>query len=359
MSTAVAAVQADARDPFETTRENYQRFAMLLVRVGRVPELTLSHLDFRVLLFLLGQKPGHYAAHHRTIAAACDSNATSIKDSLGRLRKAGLVLSELVRPHHRLPSGRYSRTNVNRYWVHLPRLASLLETPVAIGRKSDSSMRRNSASSHGTTSLNEQPPPLSPPQGEPEPVSESLASESEAISKTESQRSEITPICEAWMKLGLGEIDGRSKRALENRIADGATHEQLEAAVEGASADDWLRRRAKVPFAVVFASLSSIERFAHAGRKLRDAREHATKREAEERRRELEWRKGQQAALRAPDVTDAERHELDVLFTGQSIPPAPRLRAESLTPEEFARRRVEQRARALAWAKENGLDDDA
>jgi hypothetical protein len=79
---------------------------------------------------------------------------------------------------------------------------------------------------------------------------------------------EIESVRRAWETLGLGKLDGRSERALQNRIADGATPEQIHAAVKGAGDDDWLRRRAKVPFAVVFASLASLERFAHQGRKL-------------------------------------------------------------------------------------------
>jgi hypothetical protein len=87
------------------TRARYERFAFLLIRLGELPSVPLAHLDFRVLLFLLGQKPGHYAAHQHTIARACDSNTTSIRKALARLRAVGLVLWELVPPHHKLPTG--------------------------------------------------------------------------------------------------------------------------------------------------------------------------------------------------------------------------------------------------------------
>jgi hypothetical protein len=132
MSQAIAPAIDSAgapTDAFASTRANYERFAFLLLRTGHVPGRALAHRDFRVLLFLLGQKPSHYATHHHTIAKACDSNTTSIRQSLGRLRAAGLVLWELIPPHHALPTGRFTRTNVNRYWVHLPRLAGLLEAP--------------------------------------------------------------------------------------------------------------------------------------------------------------------------------------------------------------------------------------
>jgi hypothetical protein len=256
MFAAVLADEADARDRYATTRENYQHFAFLLARKGHVPGAELRHLDFRVLLFLLFQKPGAYAAHHRTIARACESNVNSIRESLARLRDAGLVLWELIRPHHKLPTGRFTRTNVCLYWVAFPRLEALLEAPAgapAAPKKcrapappsdaaptlpeSGASTHPNSGASYGTTSLNEQPPPQTPPSPVPPPVSESPAGEVEAISNSSEVGSEIAPICEAWKKLGLGALDGRSVRALENRCAEGATLEQLEAAVEGAGAD--------------------------------------------------------------------------------------------------------------------------
>lgn len=94
MSTTTAAaidLADDAHDAFAPTRVNYERIAFLLLRLGHVPGLALTHLDFRVLLFLLGQKPGHYAAHQHTIAKACDSNTTSILHSLSRLRDWGVT----------------------------------------------------------------------------------------------------------------------------------------------------------------------------------------------------------------------------------------------------------------------------
>jgi hypothetical protein len=167
-ATAPAFDHAGASDDaFASTRANYERFAFLLLRVGHVPGLALSHLDFRVLLFLLGQKPGQYAAHQQTIAKACDSNTTSIRQSLARLRAAGLVLWELIPPHHALPTGRFTRTNVNRYWVHLPRLAGLLASPArppATPQKSGASTQPISDASYGTEIRSEQqPPPSTPP----------------------------------------------------------------------------------------------------------------------------------------------------------------------------------------------------
>ncbi|MGA7123804.1 MAG: hypothetical protein WBY94_27115, partial [Polyangiaceae bacterium] len=324
MSQATAtAFEAGGLDAFASTRANYERFAFLLIRVGHVPGLALSHLDFRVLLFLLGQKPGQYTAHQQTIAKACDSNTTSIRQSLGRLRAAGLVLWELIPPHHALPTGRFTRTNVNRYWVHLPRLGALLEAsakPPATAPKSGASTLPKSDASYGTELRSEQQPPPSPPPPTPPVRTPPASPEVEAVGSIEAG-SELEPIRQSWEKLGLGALDHRSARALENRRAEGATLEQLEAAVAGASADDWIRRRAKVPFAVVFASLASLERFAHQGRKILDARSFESRREAEERRKDSEWRKQQHAIVQNESPPTAD--ELRAVLLGMPPPPPP------------------------------------
>jgi hypothetical protein len=274
--TALAIDMADAPDVFASTRANYERFAFLLLRGGHIPGLSLTHLEFRVLIFLLGQKPGHYAAHQHTIAKACDSNTTSVRKALARLRAAGLVAWKLVPPHHKLPTGRFARTNVNSYWVQLPRFAGLVEIPrpaLTMPKATGSTQPKSDASS-GTEIRNEQkPPPTTPPASTRRPSR--LQPPGVVADPPIDGRLEIEPIRQAWEKLGLGSLDGRAARALENRAAEGATLEQLEAAVAGASTDDWLRRRAKVPFAVVFASVASIERFAHEGRKVVDR--HPTK----------------------------------------------------------------------------------
>lgn len=84
----------------------------------------------------------------------------------------------------------------------------------------------------------------------------------------------LEQVLAAWRALNLSTHDDRSVRALQNRHAEGATVEQLAAAVEGAKHDEWLRQgRAKSPFAVVFASLETVERFDTAGQ------EHARKTE--------------------------------------------------------------------------------
>ncbi len=348
-TSASAFEQAAAIDAFASTRTNYERFAFLLLRTGNIPGLTLAHLDFRVLLFLLGQKPGHYAAHQHTIAKACDSNTTSIRNSLGRLRAAGLVLWELIPPHHVLPTGRFTRTNVNRYWVHLPRLGTLLEGPARPPRrlpKSVGSTLPKSDASYGTAFNFKQTPPPNPPD-ESWRAAEHPADGGEAVLP---MGSELESIREAWEKLGLGALEHRSVRALENRRAEGATLEQLEAAVAGAGKDDWIRRRAKAPFAVVFASRASIERFAHEGRKILDASAFEARRDAEECRKDREWRKQQRAVLRteSPPTADEIRGWLPDL---RPPPPPP---IQPMTVEEIVKRRAEQLAHAEAWAQENG-----
>ena len=195
----------------------------------------------------------------------------------------------------------------------------------------------------------QQPPPSSPPPEQQAPFA-SVPPEVEAIGSFEVRA--LEPIRQSWEKLGLGALDHRSYRALENRRGEGATLEQLEAAVAGAGADDWIRRRAKVPFAVVFASLASIERFAHEGRKILDARGFESRREAEERRKDREWRKQQRTIIQNEVTPRADELRLDLL--GMPIPTPSR--AHPMTSEELAKHRAEQLAHAEAWARENGIE---
>jgi hypothetical protein len=68
--------------------------------------------------------------------------------------------------------------------------------------------------------------------------------------------------------LRLGKPTGWKERAaLRNRQSDGATYEELRAAIDGARTSEWLAKRAGSPFAVVFANIASLRRFAHEGRK--------------------------------------------------------------------------------------------
>ena len=126
-------------------------------------------------------------------------------------------------------------------------------------------------------------------------------------------------------------------------MAEGATIERLEAAVVGASANDWLRNRAKVPFAVVFASLASVERFAHEGRRVLDARAVEARREAEERRKDREWRE-QCGAVRAPPPQVAE-------MLGRLLRPRMISQGPPSTEADIAERKAEQLARLEALSR--------
>jgi hypothetical protein len=353
MEATARALSAPPSSDFDQSRENYQRFAFLLFRRGRVPGLALSHIDFRLLAFLLGQKPGSYYAHHSTIAEAVETNVTTLRASLARLRVEGLVWSDHVSPHHRLPStGRYTRTNVCGYRVNLARLAALLERPSILPKSSASTLPKSDASYGTIQDLNASPP--SPPKPEaPEPQSAQAPKGEEGavinsdldaeIAEPEATSQEplvavpedLAPICAAWEATGLSAIEPRSVRALRNRVLAGATLEQLAAAVEGAAADEWLRKRAHAPFAVVFANLASVERFAHEGRKIRDAREHMAKRDVEDLRSEIEWRcsKNKPKPAEPPRPTSADLSWL----LGDSMRPAQQTRP--LTQEEIVRKR--------------------
>jgi hypothetical protein len=291
------------------TREAYWRCHCALSRLGKVPSIKLGHQAYRVLQFLLGQRPGYFA-HQQVIAEAVESNLTSVRRALFELRDAGLVSWHLIPPHHPLPTGKYTRTNVNQYFVEADTLLRALGGDEAAGPpRTVASTHPNSSASTGTDPKFEQDPPL-PPSGGPKarPVGHSGEGEIQ-FSKFQKARPEmgqpratagvpradpghsppvppeLEKVLAAWRTLDLGEPDDRSMRALRNRHAEGATIEQLAAAVEGARYDEWLRQgRAKSPLAVVFASLASVKRFADAGREHARKTEVAARQSAAERR---------------------------------------------------------------------------
>ena len=328
------------------TREMYWRCLGALARRGKVPNVALSHPAVRVLLFLLGQCPGYFA-HQKVIAEAIESNLTTVRKALVELRDAGLVSWQLIPPHHPLPTGNYTRTNVNQYFVEADALLRALGGDEAAGpSKTVASTHPNSSASTGTDPKFEQDPPL-PPSGRSEPPPPDRYSGKGEIQFSKFHRArpalrhphnvagvrpadqghsrtvppELVKVLAAWRTLDLGEPDDRSVRALRNRHAEGATSEQLAAAVEGARHDEWLRQgRAKSPFAVVFASLATIERFASSGR------EHARRTEATARERAAERRAARARFDDVAALSPAENAELVelALRTVASLAPQPR-----------------------------------
>jgi hypothetical protein len=207
-----------------------------------------------------------------------------------------------------LPTGKYTRTNVNMYFVDAEALVRALEGDRHAPPRTVAPTHPNSDASTGTSSKFEQDPPL-PPVGsqdlrhDKQPMEGEFrfsgiqrerpkAAETRAPAGVRRARQTHTAppagleqVLTAWRTLDLGEPDDRSLRALQNRHCEGATIEELLAAVEGAKHDEWLRKGgAKSPSAVLFASLASIKRFAAAGR------EHARLTDAAVRRRDTERR---------------------------------------------------------------------
>lgn len=282
-------------------REQYANALIARARRGKVPGVALSHLAVRVLLFLLGQRPGYFA-HQKVIAEAVESNLTSVRGALLELRNAGLVRWDLIPPHHPLPTGKYTRTNVNQYFIEAEALLRALggdepDTPP----RTAVSTQPNSSASTGTDLRSEQDPPLPPrwqPKaitGKPSPEVQSVVSGSrerrhdggkDGSSTGGSTREAIETVLAAWKRLNLGEPDDRSERALMNRLAEGVTIAQLLAAVDGAGASDWLRAgRAKVPFALVFASRDSVARFTAESLYRAEEKRNLAQQRADERRR--------------------------------------------------------------------------
>lgn len=310
-------------------REAYWQALVGVARRGKVPGVELGHLALRVLMFLLGQRPGYFG-HHKVIAEAVETNLTSLRAVLAELRDAGLLTWELVPPHHQLPTGKYTRTNVNRYFAQTDVLLRALGSDVApTQRRTVAPTHPNSDASFGTDPKFEQHSPLpldthlsqSSDQGPHAEGAEFLklprpeharaeprgAPNGRAALGDASALPDLDDVLNRWRTLGLGEPDDRSKRALRNRYAEGATLGELQAAVYGAAHDDWLRRgRANAPFAVVFASIDSVSRFATSGRAHARASDAAARQRAIERRTQLDaLRDVPQASCRAENAEHA------------------------------------------------------
>jgi hypothetical protein len=275
LSAAVITAYADAPS---ASRESSERCAFALYRRGHLPGVDLTHLGFRLLLFLLGQRRGAYVAHYETIATELRSNRDSVMREAHRLRASGLLRCELIPPHHPLPfrAGSYTRTNVLRFDVDVERLGALLEVRGApsvakvrpsTGAKPPPSTGAKPPPSPRTIEIYEPQPPSSKPP--PDPGKDESPGGREALSKEIGGReTELEPVAKAWLRLGLGELGAKERKALENRRHEGATIEQLLDAVAGAAEHAWLRTGARSAFAVVFANLPAVARFAHDGRKL-------------------------------------------------------------------------------------------
>jgi len=314
------------------TREIYWRCLGALARRGRVPNVALSHPAVRLLLFLLGQCPGYFA-HQKVIAQAIESNLTTVRKALVELREVGFVSWDLIPPHHPLPTGKYTRTNVNQYFVEADTLLRAVGGDEAAGPpKTVAPTHPNSSASTGTDPKFEQDPPQPPrgcsklppdrPSGKGEIQFSKFRGARPALGQphtvagegradpghSRTVQPEMEKILAAWRTWDLGEPDERSMRALRNRHAEGATSEQLAMAVEGARHDEWLRQgRAKSPFGVVFASLASVDRFASSGR------EHARRTEAAACERAAERRTARPRFDDVAALSPAESAELVAL----------------------------------------------
>ena len=162
------------------TREMYWRSLGALARRGKVPNVPLSHLAVRVPLFLLGQRPGYFA-HQKVIADAVESNLTSVRKALFELRDAGFVSWDLIPPHHPLPTGKYTRTNVNQYFVEAEALLHALGGDEPVGpSRTVVPTHPNSSASTGTYPKFEQDPPL-PPSGRSRPPRDGYSGEGEIL----------------------------------------------------------------------------------------------------------------------------------------------------------------------------------
>lgn len=227
--------------PFHLSRAQYDYCARLLCRFGRVPGVKLKSSEFRVLCFLLGQGPGYFG-HQYTVGDALDGMSTdAAHDAIKGLRHKKLLQSESVFEGQPLRRGFAAPTRTCRYYVchELHGLLSAEERRLA---------------EEARKKQDEAPPA----PREPAP---------DDLSWTEP---ELQRIAASFDRLELRRPCGTLElQTLRKRLGDGVGLEALMLAVEGARGRRWTRadgsRWAKDPFAIVFASRSSVEKAAREG----------------------------------------------------------------------------------------------
>lgn len=242
----------------EADLEVCRRCAFLLLGRGHVPGVKLDHVAWRLLLFLIGQGPG-YAARRRTLAKKLDTNETSIKVALARLRAVEvqpgvpLLRSEVKVPlNGKLPWRPTTRAtaNLHGYDVSTSELLPWLRdadrreraeaqaerAAVGTARKLGLKSVRTSGSNPDRT-LNGSMDGLIATPSSPSPTTteaQAPAATSQAVKN--SAGPEIRSIAHAWAAIQLGPALGtRELRTLAKRARDGCSLDELRDAVRGAT----------------------------------------------------------------------------------------------------------------------------
>jgi len=299
MASAAAKDRATATASRGEDGNIYQRCVFDLLARGHVPGVKLDHFAWRLLLFLLGQGPD-YIAKRKTLAQKLDTNETTVKVALGRLRDAkvapgvALLESELKVPlNSRLPwrPGSKANANLNGYRVAAEALLARLRDVDAQERRKAESVQRRPArvdpagrptapKSVRTSGLNpartlsgSMDGLITTPPPPPSTTRAARTGEGRGKAVKNPITLEIRAVADDWRSLALGPALGeRELQALANRAAEGRSLDELRQAVRGASHPEqapWLRSdRCRKPFAVVFADVASVGRFAAYGRQL-------------------------------------------------------------------------------------------
>jgi hypothetical protein len=300
------ASSAHSLGPTPSARVAYERALLMLCTRGRIPGVKLSPLQFRVLCFALSQGPGFVMKQHK-IAAELECSRLQVWRALKTLRRLGLVLAELIPGHKPLPWTRngqpiYTRTKVCRYWVRIEALrvpleseqpGGSLEKPSTRQIEKDETTPTPTPSRGGRQERREQDPhgaprrrveSETPPSADASSARDTSPATDDAVREHQGGRStsratvapELERLARAWDALNLRDQRGpsragaRERGALGARRAEGCTLAELEDAIAGAGANEWLRKgRAGSAFAIVFANTCSVRRFAAEGRPLR------------------------------------------------------------------------------------------
>lgn len=180
---------------------------------------------------------------------------------------------------------------------------------------------------------------------------------------------EAARVLALWEETGLAPVGrNRGPTILANRHAELVRWDKLSPAeawarLEDVARDGWrsnerfLRHTAKVPFAAAFATLATVNQYAHEGRKVREAREL----DESQRAAAAAARKVKRAAALAEEQAAERQHKayLAMLERGELgplPPPAAPPARPPMTPDEALRERARQLEAARALF--DGDDDD-
>jgi hypothetical protein len=394
MSASVRVIHAPDVSP--ATRAQYQRALCLLPlawpRILREHPETSSDV-FVVVAVLLSMQPGRVI--RQGVRIQDPRKGAGLAEKLGwkRLRvfraidaarELGLLLSVLHTRADKLPTGRHPRTNLLRYFVHLPTIERYARddpdeppngppnepsdgSPDEPSTGSPRSIRDSSTPTPSRASCSAPAPSQAPPA--PHDASETPPSaldnpnhqsktdkakdESESLrGEKEQGADQITALCSQWDALDLRNANGThstcgpsERSALANRAVD-VGRELVELAIAGAATDPWLRRGGpRSALAWVMNDADSVRRYAERGAAAKRAAEveaaEATaatakraRYDAHEKRRVALWERSGWIPREAPvafrkAMARGDYDAAEAMLEGSGLPPTDAFAATS------------------------------